>query len=100
MPQLLRDILEHAIRQHGTFDVGNANLDAVQIEPKAVIVATVEPHETRIDAIRAMWPNTTILQIEAQTGAAFLYAPRLSAIALGQQRAGDLLDALCRAMSK
>jgi hypothetical protein len=98
MPHLLRDILEHAIRQQGAFDVCDA-ADATQVEPEAVIVAAAEPNVTRMDAIRAMWPNTTILRIETKGGAAFLLAPHLPATALGRQAAVDLLDALDRATS-
>jgi hypothetical protein len=98
MPHLLRDILEHAIRQQGTFDLCNA-ADAAQIEPKAVIMAAAEPNVTRMDAIRAMWPNTTILRIETKSGAAFLHPPHLPARALGQLGAADLLEALDRATS-
>jgi hypothetical protein len=98
MPHLLRDILEHAIRRQGKFDLCDA-ADAAQREPEAVIIAAAEPCVTRMDAIRAMWPNAVIIRIEPRAGAAFLLAPRLPAAALGRQSAHDLLAALNRATS-
>jgi hypothetical protein len=98
MPRLLRDILEHAVRTQDKFDLCD-EADAAQREPEAVIIAAAELSMTRMDAIRAMWPNTMILRIDPRGGAVFLLAPRLPAVVLGRQSAQDLLAALDRATS-
>jgi hypothetical protein len=100
MPQLLRDILESAILRHGRFELCDPNRDAVMNEPDAVIASAEHTDEIRTDQMKVMWPGTTILRIEATSGAACLCAPRVAAVSLAERSADELIDALYRAVSE
>lgn len=91
MPQILRNILEHAVLRRPDLELIH---DGSAAEPNVVIVGASADDERTAGALLARWPGAQIVSVTLADGDATLYELALSRIELGRLSPAELLRVL------
>ena len=101
LPQLLRDILEEAIRTRGDLELHEGTRRALQVPPEhtappdAVILGlTAAEDVTLVPALFARWPGARVMTVLPAGEEAVVYELRPHERTLGQLSPGGLVESL------
>ena len=97
MPQILREILEHAIVQHGDLElIGQGSGAEHDDRPDVVIVGGGLPSGPDLSrALLTEWPNARVVVLAPAEGDAALYELKPHMTGLGRPSAAELVEFIC-----
>jgi hypothetical protein len=96
LPQIVRDILEHAIVRHPDLELLAPGTDArIEPPPDVVILGGERPSDPHLSgAVLSTWPNARVVVVAPLEGDAVLYELKPHVTVLGRLSAAEIVDAV------